>query len=437
MKISGWGRSNRQDCRVSRARGDDDVRVLAAEGRLIARGNGRSYGDAAQSRTNTVDMRSMNRMIEFDPATGQLVCEAGVMLADVIDSFLPRGWFPWVTPGTRFVTIGGMIAADVHGKNHHVHGSFGNFLDWIDLMDGSGRVLRCNPQENPDLFTATIGGMGLTGVILRAAFRLRRVETAWIRQETIAAPDLDTTLAAFETYAASTYSVAWIDCLAQGRALGRSLITLGEHATLTDLPMRNRAAPFAAPTKRKLAMPMDAPSFALNRWSIRAFNHLYYRRGAGRSGESLIGWEGYFYPLDAILNWNRLYGRRGFAQYQVVLPLALAQSGLSALLREIAASGLGSFLAVLKRLGPQGAGQMSFPMEGHTLALDFPASEAAFDLMRRLDDITIAHGGRHYLAKDSRLSPDMLRRTDPRSEAFRQSRRTSDFSSALSERLCL
>lgn len=441
MKLSGWGRHNPQECRVTKPRDEETLRARVAEGKLIARGNGRSYGDSAMSGGNTVDMRGFDRMLGFDTETGQLVAEAGVMLDDIITTFLPRGWFPWVTPGTRFVTLGGMIAADVHGKNHHLHGSFGAFVDWIDLMGADGQVRRCGPLDNSDLFAATIGGMGLTGVILRAAFRLRRVETGFIRQETIATANLTETLAAFEAHQQSTYSVAWIDCLATGNNLGRSLITLGEHATPGDLPQRHRAAPFAPPARKKRSLPLDAPGFALNRHTVRAFNHLYYTRGAAKAGHSVTSWDAYFYPLDSILAWNRMYGHRGFVQYQSVLPLINAAAGLRDLLTEISSSGLASFLAVLKRLGPQGRGMMSFPMEGHTLALDFPATPATFALLRRLDAITLAHGGRYYLAKDARLTADTLRQSDPRADRFHQLRTTEGltrrFASLQSERLYL
>ena len=441
MILSGWGAWPRQDCRLSRPREPEDVAALLAEGRAIARGNGRSYGDSALSHSNTLDMRGFSRLLGFDEATGRIEAEAGVMLDDLLKVFLPRGWFPWVTPGTRFVTLGGMIASDVHGKNHHLHGSFGEWLDWIELMGADGHVLRCSHEDYPDLFYETIGGMGLTGVILRAGFRFRRVETAWIRQRDIGTRDLAETLEVFEAEAATTYSVAWIDCLAQGAALGRSIVSLGEHAARIHLPLDRRDAPFAAPVRRKLSVPFHAPDFALNRYSVRAFNHLHYGKGRKASGETIVGWDGYFYPLDALLNWNRIYGKRGFAQYQCVLPLAASAAGLRELLLEISKAGLGSFLAVLKRMGPAGRGRLSFPMEGHTLALDFPASPQTMALLRRLDEIVLAHGGRFYLAKDSRLTPETLRRADPRVEAFHAMRRQGDlnlrFSSSQSERLYL
>jgi len=438
MMLSGWGRYPRQVCRVSRPRDEAAVRAQVAKGDLIARGNGRAYGDSALSRANTVDMRSFDRMLGFDETTGQLVAESGVLLADVIRAFLPRGWFPFVTPGTKFVTLGGMIAADVHGKNHHCEGGFGGFVDWIELMGPDGAVRRALPGD--DLFAWTVGGMGLTGVILRAAFRLRRVETGWIRQRTIPTANLTETLAAFQTHHDARYSVAWIDCLSLGADLGRSLLTLGDHADLTDLSLEQRKTPFIPPARRTLGMPLDAPGFLLNRHTVAAFNRAYYKRGLAAAGDALTGWDSYFYPLDAILGWNRIYGRRGFVQFQCALPLETSEAGLTDLLQTISATGLGSFLAVLKRLGPQGAG-LSFPMEGHTLALDFPATPAALALLADLDRITLAHGGRFYLAKDSRLTPDMLRRTDPRATTFRAMRDVAAlpacFSSSQSERLYL
>ena len=440
MKLSGWGRFPCQPCRITRPRSEDELKARVAEGNLIARGNGRAYGDSALSNLNTVDMRSFNRMLKFDPATGQLVAEAGVLLQDVIAAFLPQGWFPSVTPGTKFVTIGGMIAADVHGKNHHKDGSFGAFVDWIDVLGPEGEIRRCSRDEEADLFAWTLGGMGLTGIILRAAFRLRRVETGWIRQRTIPTVDLAATMGAFEDHHDATYSVAWIDCLSAGAALGRSVVTIGEHASLDELPDDRRGSPFVTPLRRRLAVPLDAPAFLLSRWNVRAFNALYYRGGQKRVGDSLTDWDSYFYPLDAVLGWNRIYGSRGFAQFQCALPLATSREGLSQMLKKISAAGLGSFLAVLKRLGPQ-AGGLSFPMEGYTLALDFPANPATLALMTELDRIAVAHQGRFYLAKDSRMTPTTLRRSDPRVETFQDMRRAAKmpqtFSSSQSERLYL
>jgi decaprenylphospho-beta-D-ribofuranose 2-oxidase len=440
MILSGWGRFPRLECRVTRPRNEAELRIGVAQGSSIARGNGRAYGDSAMNINNTVDMRSFNRMLAFDTETGLLTLEAGVHLSDVISAFLPRCWFPPVTPGTKFVTIGGMIAADVHGKNHHKHGTFGGFVDWIDVADGNGEIRRCSPAENADLFTWTIGGMGLTGVILRAAFRLQPIETAWIRQTIIPAPDLTSVFKLLEAHQTSTYSVAWVDCLSRGAGLGRSLVILGEHATRDELSSDKRFAPFSVPSRSGPIVPFDFPSFTLNSWSVRAFNACYYRRGVRNAGEKLVDWNSYFYPLDAIVGWNRIYGRKGLVQFQCVLPLRRSLEGMMELLQTISSTGLGSFLGVLKRFGPQ-AGGLSFPMEGYTLALDFPLNQNSLALLAKLDLITIANGGRFYLAKDSRMTAETLRQSDERVDRFVRMRKDTKafpaFTSAQSERLRL
>jgi decaprenylphospho-beta-D-ribofuranose 2-oxidase len=441
MKLSGWGRYPVLEARVHRPRSVDALRQLfVTEPQLIARGNGRAYGDSAINTSATIETRHLNRMIAFDPASGQLIAEAGVLLGDIIAAFLPRGWFPMVTPGTKFVTLGGAIAADVHGKNHHRDGSFRACVDWVDVMGPDGETRRCSPQDDPALFDHTLGGMGLTGIILRAAIRLRPVESAWIRQTMIAAPNLNAAMAAFEAAHDATYSVAWIDCLGTGANLGRSLVMLGEHAARADLPLRQAHAPLEIKTKRKRSVPFDFPAFALNSATVRAFNALYYRAGAKKTGTQLVDWDSYFYPLDAILGWNRIYGRKGFAQFQCALPLDQSEAGLTGLLSEIAKAGSGSFLAVLKRFGKQDSA-FSFPMEGYTLALDFPVTPKTLALLDRLDQITLAHGGRFYIAKDSRMTRATLRASDPRTPNFQAHRDshgfTSRFRSAQSERLAL
>ena len=441
MKLSGWGRFPVVETLVSAPRDLAALRALVTGAApVVARGNGRAYGDSAIGAPVTADMRHFNHMLSFDSKTGQLVAEAGVLLGDVITAFLPRGWFPMVTPGTKFVTLGGAIAADVHGKNHHVDGSFGGCVDWIDLMGADGAIRRVSRDTGADLFGHTLGGMGLTGVILRAGIRLRRVETAWIKQETHPAPNLGAAMDLFEQNAQAPYSVAWIDCMSRGSHLGRSLVILGEHATRTDLDADKAKQPLDAGHKGARAIPLDFPGFALNRWTVRAFNELYYRMGAWKPTRALVDWDTYFYPLDAVLKWNRIYGRRGFAQFQCVLPLETSRAGLTELLQAIADAGAGSFLAVLKRFGPQDSA-FSFPMEGYTLALDFPMKPRTEALLERLDGIALAHGGRFYLAKDSRMRAQTLRAADARTaefEAMRDARGLKDhFASAQSERLSL
>lgn len=260
MKLAGWGRYPRIDAKLSTPRTVEALQALAQQGNAIARGNGRAYGDSAVSEKNTIHMKHFNRMLAFDAKSGQLVAEAGVLLADVIEAFLPRGWFPAVTPGTKFVTLGGMIAADVHGKNHQKDGTFGNYVDWIDVVTADGTVQRCSKIENKELFEWTIGGMGLTGVMLRSAIRLRPVNSAWIEQRTLVANNIKHAIELFEQSQDATYSVAWIDCLQKGSALGRSLLMLAEHAEANAVPSRYRKNPLQTPVKRKLGIPVDFPS---------------------------------------------------------------------------------------------------------------------------------------------------------------------------------
>ena len=440
MTLAGWGRYPRIDATVSAPRSIEELQVLAQQGNVIARGNGRAYGDSAVSAQNTIQMKHFNRMLAFDAEQGQLEAEAGVLLADVIDAFLPRGWFPSVTPGTKFVTLGGMIAADVHGKNHHKDGSFGTCVGWIDVLTADGTVQRCSKTQNTELFEWTIGGMGLTGIILRAAVRLRPVTSPWIEQRTLVAENISHAIELFEQSHDATYSVAWIDCLQTGAALGRSLVMLGEHADETAVPPQHRKTPLYIPPKRKLNIPTEFPGWALNSFSVRAFNALYYWNGKRKPERQLVDWDSYFYPLDAILGWNKIYGRHGFAQFQCVIPLARAEPGLRELLDAIAKAGAGSFLAVLKRFGAQES-RFSFPMEGYTLALDFPINARTLALMNQLDSITLQHGGRFYLAKDSRMSRDVFKQAEHRADGYRQYRAEAGllnaYSSAQSERLGL
>ncbi len=439
MTLSGWGRFPSLPCQELQP--DDEAQTRAAvadNASLIARGNGRAYGDSALNPHATVTMRRVQRLVSFEEETGLLVCEAGTLLADLVALFVPRGWFVPVTPGTKFVTIGGMIAADVHGKNHHSAGSFGTHVLWLDLAVADGRALRCSREENAELFAATVGGMGLTGVILRAAFRMIRIETPLIRQETLKAGNLAEAMDLFESTASATYSVAWIDCVAKGPRLGRSVLLLGEHLALADAPAELLKAAKAKKDGGGLRVPFDFPGVALNRFSIAAFNELYYRRA--RAGTQIVPLEPYFYPLDAIGDWNRIYGSSGFMQYQFVLPKAASREGMAAILGRIAAQGTGSFLAVLKLFGAQD-GLLSFPMEGYTLALDFPATIANLNLMIELDAMVADHGGRLYLAKDARMGAGILKRGYPQLARFAEIRDAHDpdrrFRSVQSERLGL
>lgn len=409
MLISGWGRYPTIDAQLQELTTPTRAAEhLAADGPVIARGMGRSYGDSALA-PHILSTRSLDRLHTFDPDEGTVDCDAGVTLAELIDVFLPRGWFLPVTPGTRFVSVGGAIASDVHGKNHHLDGCFSAFVDSFDLLTASGEVLTCSADSHAELFRATCGGMGLTGVILRARLRLRRVHSAFIDQVTLKAANLDEALDLFEAHSASTYSVAWIDCLASGESLGRSLLMLGEHA-------RNGALDLAP--SRTLGVPVDMPGMLLNRHSIKAFNSLYFHRIRQPRTEQRIDYRPFFYPLDGIAQWNRLYGRDGFLQYQFVIPREAGREGMRAILQRIAASGRGSFLAVLKAFGAANDNPLSFPIEGYTLALDFKNERGLTALLDELDRMVLAHGGRLYLTKDARMSAETFRQSYPRWEEF-------------------
>jgi decaprenylphospho-beta-D-ribofuranose 2-oxidase len=439
MLISGWANYPRAESRFVTARDFGDLaRKVARPGVMIARGAGRTYGDAAIGMGTTLSTCGLDRMIEIDRNSGQLTVEAGVLLADILDAFIPRGLFPPVVPGTQFVTVGGMVAANVHGKNHHKAGSFGNYVERFTLVLADGSEQVCSPAQNTDTFRATIAGMGLTGVIRDVTFRLQPIASAYVRNETLIADNLDAAIDAFERSRDWTYAVAWIDCLARGRTLGRSILFRGEHARRDELDTRQHP-PYARSAKRRPTLPFYFPGFTLNRWTVGAFNRAYFNRQ--RSGARIVPIMNYFFPLDGIDQWNRIYGRRGFVQHQCVIPKAASRDALGEILELVSTRGQPSFLAVLKLLGPDDAGLLSFPLEGYTLALDFPASESSFQLLQRIDRCVMKHGGRIYLAKDARQDPALLEAGYPKLMMFRDIRRRSGssakFKSLQSERLGL
>lgn len=437
MLAHGWGRYPSIDAKSFTFNGEADLRArleAISSGSAIARGLGRSYGDSSLSE-NLLSTGRLNRFISFDDATGELVCESGVSLSEILDVFVPRGWFLPVTPGTRFVTVGGAIASDVHGKNHHNAGSFNNHVTWIDLLLADGSVIRCSASESPELFLATCAGYGLTGVILRAAVRLKKVETAYIRERTIKTKNLDEVLDSFDEEAGWTYSVGWIDCLARGKNLGRSVLMLGEHATKADL--KESMEPLRLKRNRELAVPFEFPGFFLNTLTVRAFNGVYYGKTSSR--ERIVRYEPFFYPLDGVHNWSRIYGKRGFVQYQLVLPKASGKEGLKKILERTASKGFGSFLAVLKLFGKEDAPYLSFAKEGYTLALDFPITPPLFGELDDLDSIVMDYGGRLYPTKDSRMKKEMFRAGYPQRDKFMEIRSAVDphrrFESLQSRRL--
>lgn len=415
ISLEGWGRYPRHAAQLLLPMTASQCAQQLRDGAgapLVARGLGRAYGDSALA-PQVMAMRQLDHLLAFDPATGLVRCAAGVTLDVLLRTFVPRGWFPPVTPGTRYVTVGGAIASDVHGKNHHVDGTFCAHVRELEIVLGNGERVSASPSLNADLFHATCGGMGLTGVIVAATVQLKAVRSSTVIETTIKTGNLETTLEAFERHRASTYSVAWIDCLARGARLGRSLLMLGEHAPDGALAVQAKGA---------LPVPLDMPASLLNRASIGAFNALYYHRVQRRHSTRRIPFEPFFYPLDALAGWNRLYGKAGFLQYQFVLPKQAGVAAMREVLSAIADSGRGSFLAVLKTFGPANANYLSFPTEGYTLALDFKAEPAVFALLDRLDPIVLQHGGRLYLAKDARMSAATFRHSYPRWQQFEQVR---------------
>ena len=406
--LSGWGNYPKAPTELLTPQVTAGARdYVAARSGLVARGAGRAYGDAAIGTQFTVSSLALNRMRSFDRTNCQLTVEAGVTIADILATFVPQGLFLKVVPGTKFVTVGGAIAADVHGKNHHRDGGFGHIVESFRLALPGGEIFTCSREQNAELFRATLGGMGLTGMILEATIQLLPIESGWLRHVTRTARHLDEALSHLEDSQSTTYSVAWIDCLARGAALGRSLIYLAEHATRRDISGAD-VEPFPAMGRSRLSVPNLAPSWLLNQASMRAFNDLYFRRGAARDGRTdLVHWDKYFFPLDAIGNWNRIYGRRGFVQYQCVIPTDRARAVLTEILGRVSQRGDASFLAVLKQLG-DGDGLISFPLRGYTLTMDFPVTRTIFEFLDELDELVANAGGRLYLAKDARQSRHMF-----------------------------
>ncbi|MGZ3837370.1 MAG: FAD-binding protein [Flavisolibacter sp.] len=415
-KIANWGNYPVVESDEKRFSFADQLRdtVLQNEG-LIARGNGRCYGDASLEKT-TVSTLKYDKILSFDKEKGWFECQSGITLDKVLEVIVPQGWFLPVTPGTKFITVGGAVASDVHGKNHHVDGSFSAHVLEMDVLLASGETLTCSPSLNSDLFWATCGGMGLTGIITRVKFDLKKIETAYIRQKQIKAKNLEEVIRLFEEYKDYTYSVAWIDCLKKGADFGRSILILGEHARREDLDAKKQEAPLALPKKKQITFPINLPSFVLNQFTVKAFNLLYYGKNTRREIDNVVSYEPFFYPLDAILHWNRGYGKKGFVQYQFVLPLESKQ-GLIEILKRISDEGLGSFLAVLKVFGKQDD-LISFPREGYTLALDFPVRKGLFAFLDELDEIVLKYQGRLYLSKDARMKPDIFWRSYPNAEKF-------------------
>lgn len=432
--ISGWGRQSIQ----AQQHQSEDLERITREVPLT-RGLGRSYGDSSLPPSDAPVVASSvlaDRLLAFDPTTGILRAEAGLSLRELIRVFLPRGWFPPVTPGTSYVTLGGMVASDVHGKNHHRDGTIGAHVQRIKLRVASGDVVECSRTQHPMLFRATLGGMGLTGHILEVELKLQRVPTPWIWQESERVPNIDAYIQALKDAGPKwPFTVGWIDCLSKGRNLGRGILMKGRWADPAEAPAR-----FPKP-KRRLRVPFDLPEWVLGPWSVRLFNELYYRKQLQREKRGVVHPESFFYPLDAIRDWNRLYGKRGLTQYQCVLPEEAGPQSARRFLELLTQRGGASFLCVIKDCGAEGEGLLSFPKPGISIALDIAVRDNTQELIDVLNAFVLQEGGRIYLTKDAWTRPETYAAMEPRLKQFLEIKGRWDphnkLRSAQSERLQL
>jgi FAD/FMN-containing dehydrogenase len=401
----------------------EDLEQLTRDA-VLTRGLGRSYGDSSlppASHPVVAATPLADRVLSFDEATGTLRAEAGLSLREINRLFLPRGFYDPVAPGTQFITLGGMVAADVHGKTHHQAGSFGRHLLALRMRVADGRILDCSRELEPDLFRATLGGMGLTGHILEVECRLARVPSSWLWLETERIPDLERFVDALkEAGPRWPYTVGWIDCLSRGRRLGRGLLGRARWATPAEAPAR------PPQPLRRPSLPVVFPEWVLNRWSVRAFNALYYRKQLRRVTRGIAHPETFFYPLDAIGHWNRMYGRRGFTQYQCVLPESAGRGAARRFLELLTRHGGASMLCVIKDCGEEGEGLLSFPLRGISIALDLPIRDQTPGLVDTLNELVVAEGGRVYLAKDQFTRPERYRAMEPRLAEWTRIRRAWD-----------
>ena len=408
---------------------DIDNKSSLFRGKTIPYGNGRSYGDSCLSE-NIIGFKKWNYFLSFNKNSGLLKIQSGVLLSEIIEVIIPNGWFLKVNPGTKLITVGGAIASDIHGKNHHIEGCFSECVNWFNLLLPSGEILKCSREKNQDLFFSTCGGMGLTGFILEIEIQLKSINSIYINQKTTKTKNLKETFEVFETIKNEPYSVAWIDCLSKGDKIGRSLVMSGDFDDDGNLNYSH---------KKKLNIPFNFPSFSLNTLTVKIFNFLYYNRVFKKISFQKVEFDSFFFPLDSIRNWNRIYGKKGFTQYQFILPKKEGFEGLKSILNEISNSGKGSFLAVLKLYGKENRNYLSFPLEGYSLALDFKIEKGLFELLDRLDEIVLKHKGRIYLSKDVRVSKEVFEKGYPQINKFRGIRKkyklNEVFSSLQSKRV--
>lgn len=440
VKLSGWGNYPVEECFVSYISSQEDALKLLKE-ELIARGLGRSYSDQATNKGRLVAIcTKLNRLLSFDETSGILECEAGVSLEEIISTFTPRGWFPLICPGTKYVTIGGAIANDIHGKAHHADGSFVNCVLSFTILLADGNVVTASRTENADLFWANFGGLGLLGIILTTRLQLRKIETSYFRQQSMVVKNLDELLEKLEALEKDyNYSLAWIDPLAKGEQLGSGVLTVGNAARLQDLPPKLQADPLRLHPANKLSLPFFLPDFTLNDVTARMLNKVvaYLLKNPG----PIVHYEKYFFPLDMMNNWNKGYGKRGFIQYQFVIPKEDGRKHLGILLESISSSGCTPFLNVFKTMGKAQGSLLSFPFEGYTLAIDFPVSDKLKQYIPTLDQLVLQANGRLYLGKDAFLDRDTFYKMYPQVHDWLKIKAKYDphnlFTSSISRRVGL
>ncbi len=428
FKISGWGNYPKINCKVEIPSNENEIQFHDNE-KIIPRGLGRSYGDSSLQANKTLITKNLNKIISFDEESGVICVQSGISSDELLKAIIPKGWFLPVSPGTKFVTVGGMVASDVHGKNHHLEGSFGDHLINLKIKISNSEVVYCSDDLNSDLFWATIGGMGLTGLILEIKFKLKKIQSYKINQEVITTQNLEDVMNLFEKYKNSTYTVAWIDCLAKGNSFGRSVFFKGEHKKSKEKVKYD--------PKYILRIPVYFPSWILNYFSIKLFNSFYFYFNKFFNKKEVDG-DSFFYPLDKISEWNKIYGKNGFVQYQFIVPKKDSLKAIKEVLKKVTYSKEASFLSVLKLFKKGNKGLLSFPDEGYTLAMDFQANEKTFRLLKELDKIIIKYSGRIYLSKDSRLSKESFSSMNYNSEELRNildKYNIKNFHSQQSERL--
>ena len=417
MQLQGWGRYPRVDAEILEPTTPQDlIHQLGTDNSapFIARGAGRSYGDSSLN-DRVISSRFLDGFSSFDVETGELRCSSGVTIDDLLKVCIPKGLFPAVVPGTKQVSIGGAIAADIHGKNHHLDGSFCDYVDSFTLALANGETKTCSRKKNKELFHATCGGMGLTGVVLDATLKLEKISSSTIKSKSIATNNLSQTLEQLELQNDKKFVVAWVDCLAKNESLGRGIVHSGNFEEGED-----KEGPLEYVDRWGPSVPFNTPSLFLNRYSMSWFNGMYYWLYEKSNSDDVESYDSFFFPLDGVKNWNRLYGRRGFLQYQFLLPEESASEGMRLILDKVASAGKGSFLAVLKKFGAANDNLLSFPGPGLTLTLDFKVESALFPLLDELDRIVIDHGGKHYLAKDARLTESTFKAGYPNWEKFKK-----------------